>query len=275
MPPGAATPGRTDSRPEIPQQRGGIVHNARVTIGGTSRRAFLTSGLVAAGGVITAPAAFTAAAAGAVEDGAHRAASGPPASPSDGLAQLQAGNRRFVSGQSKNQAATSVRRAELVEGQSPFATIIGCADSRVPPEIVFDQGLGGLFTIRVAGNTAADALVIGSAEYATSVLKSSLVVVLGHDGCGAVKAAIDVVKNGTSLPGDLPAVVQPIIPAVEAVKGLPADQVLDAAIEENVHLQVAGLRAVPSLAPLVAANKLQIVGAHYRLHSGRVSVQST
>lgn len=222
-----------------------------------------------AGGVFT-----TAAAAGSAWAGEVTAASGPARAPGDALKELQAGNRRFVTGQPKNQRQTTVHRAELVEGQAPFAIVLGCSDSRVPPEIVFDQGLGGLFTIRVAGNTAADPIVVGSAEYSATVLNSSLLVVLGHDECGAVKAAIDVVTKGKSLPGDLPAVAQPIIPAVEAVKTAPANQLLDAAIEENIHRAVTTLRAVPALAARVAANQLKIVGAHYRLRSGRVSIQN-
>jgi carbonic anhydrase len=218
---------------------------------------------------------LTAVTTGSAWAGEVTAASGPSRSPDDALKELQAGNRRFVSGHPKTQGATTVRRAELVEGQAPFAAVLGCSDSRVPPEIVFDQGLGGLFTIRVAGNTAADPIVVGSAEYSASVLNSSLLVVLGHDECGAVKAAIDVVTKGKSLPGDLGAVAAPIIPAVEAVKTVPAGQLLDAAIEENVHLTVATLRAVPLLAERVAANQLKIVGAHYRLQSGRVSIQNS
>ncbi len=198
-----------------------------------------------------------------------------PSSPREGLDELQAGNRRFVAGTPSSDTRTSVRRAELIEGQAPFAIVLGCADSRVPPELVFDQGLGGVFTIRVAGNTADDPLVVGSVEFAATVLKSSLLVVLGHDGCGAVTAAIDVVTKGTSLPGALPAVIQPIVPAVEAVQTAPADQLLDAAIDENIRRAVATLRAVPVLAELVTAGELQIVGARYRLGTGRVTIQDS
>jgi carbonic anhydrase len=120
----------------------------------SSRRAFLSSGLVMAGGVLTAVTTSSAWA------GEVTAASGPTRSPDDALKELEAGHRRFVTGHPKTQGATTVRRAELVEGQAPFAIVLGCSDSRVPPEIVFDQGLGGLFTIRVAGNTA-DPIVRG------------------------------------------------------------------------------------------------------------------
>lgn len=233
----------------------------------SSRRVFLDLGPRRRGWVF----AVAAARAGA---GDLTAAGDAPRSPSEALTELQAGNRRFTAGQLKNHSKTSVRRAELVESQAPFAIVLGCADSRVSPEIVFDQGLGSLFTIRVAGNTGSDPLVIGSAEYAASILKSSLLVVLGHDGCGAVKAAIDVVTKGTSVPGELPAVVEPIIPAVEAVQTVPAHQLLDAAIEANVHRTVTTLRTVPSLASAIDANQLKIVGAHYRLDTGQVSFES-
>lgn len=229
-----------------------------------SRRSFLTSGLVVAGGALTAGVA------GAVPERAPTTAR--TASPSAALKQLQAGNRRFVAGKAKGPGPTSVRRAELAEGQEPFAVVVACADSRLPPEIVFDQGLGHLFTVRVAGNTAADPLVIGSVEYAATVLGSALILVLGHDDCGAVKAAIDVVTKNTTLPGQLPAVVAPIVPAVEAVGNLPADQLLQAAVVQNVHQAVADLAGQPALGDLVAADTLRIVGAEYHLHSGVVEL---
>jgi carbonic anhydrase len=150
--------------------------------------------------------------------------------------------------------------------------VLGCSDSRVPPEIVFDEGLGDLFLVRVAGNTAADPIVIGSVEYSATILGSVLLMVPGHDDCGAVKAAVGVATKGTTLPGDLGSVAQPILPAVEAVRSQPADAIVDAAIQENVRRAVASLSAVPLLADLVAKNKLMIVGAEYRLKTGRVDL---
>ena len=231
-----------------------------------SRRSFLTSGLVVAGGALAGGVA--GAAPGRAPAAAH------VGSPGDALRQLQAGNRRFVAGKAKGPGNTTVRRAELAEGQEPSTIVIACADSRVPPEIVFDQGLGKLFTVRVAGNTAADPLVVGSVEYAATVLNSVLIVVLGHDDCGAVKAAVDVATKGTVLPGELPAVVQPILPTVETVGNLPADQLVQAVIVQNVHQAVGALAGQPALSDLVAAERLRIVGAEYRLHSGVVELLS-
>ena len=231
-----------------------------------SRRAFLGSGLAVAGGVLTV---------GALPAGAGVLTGDAEAAPADGAAalrRLQAGNKRFVAGRSKSLGKWTARRAELAEGQAPFAIVLGCADSRVPPEIVFDEGLGDLFVVRVAGNTAAAPIIIGTIEYAATALGSVLLMVLGHDDCGAVKAAVDVATKGKVLPGDLPSVAQPILPAVEAVRSQPADALVDAAIQENVRRAVSSLGAVPLLADLVSANKLTIVGAEYRLKSGKVDL---
>jgi carbonic anhydrase len=231
-----------------------------------SRRAFLGSGLAIAGGVLTAETIPAA----ALTPRQERVAA--PTDAPAALRRLQAGNQRFVTGKAKAPTRTNARRAELAEGQAPFAVILGCSDSRVPPEIVFDQGLGDIFLVRIAGNTAADPVVVGSIQYSAAKLGSLLVMVLGHDDCGAVKAAIDVVTNGATLPGQLPSVTQPILPAVQAVRSEPADKILDAATRQNVRQAVAQLGADPLLADLVAKQKLMIVGAEYQLHTGRVEL---
>ena len=148
--------------------------------------------------------------------------------------------------------------------------MVGCADSRVPPEIVYDEGLGAIFTVRIAGNTAQDPLVVGSVEYSIANLGSVLVVVLGHEECGAVKAAIDVVDNGTELPGDLPAVVAPILPVVQSLAGTPDDELLDAAIKANVRQAVAELSANDLIADAIAKGTVKVVGREYLLTSGKV-----
>jgi carbonic anhydrase len=230
----------------------------------TSRRSFLASGLVAAGGVLTSlPAAA-----------ALPQTQARPASPDEALRRLQAGNARFVRGKTTAPRATNVRRAKLVEGQAPFAVVLGCADSRLPPELVFDQGLGDLFTVRVAGNTAAAPALVGSVEYAASILGSALIVVLGHDDCGAVKAAIDVVTKGKSLPGQLAGFVEPIVPAIQAVQNVGSDQLLQAAVSQNIRQAVAALAAQSLVADAIAAGKLKVVGAEYRLSSGKVDILS-
>jgi len=190
--------------------------------------------------------------------------------PDAALARLAAGNRRFVSGRLRHPRRDSRRRAALSEGQAPFAVVLGCADSRVPPEVVFDEGLGVLFTVRVAGNTAQDPLVVGSIEFAILNLGSVVVVVLGHEECGAVQAAIDVNTRGTQLPGDLPAVVAPILPVVQSLAGTPEDELLDAAIKANIRQTVAQLSSNTFIAAAIAQHTLKVVGREYLLKSGEV-----
>lgn len=194
--------------------------------------------------------------------------------PDQALARLLAGNRRFANAKVRNPRRGTVRRAEIAQGQNPFATVVSCADSRVPLELIFDQGLGDLFVVRVAGNTAADPLVIGSVEYAAVVLNTPLIMLLGHEECGAVKAAIDTATNGTVYPGDLPAVINPILPAVQQTLSVPKSEQLEAATRANVHEQVRGLAAVTLLADRVKTGALEIVGAEYHLHTGKVALLS-
>jgi carbonic anhydrase len=240
-----------------------------------SRRDVLRAFGVAAGACAAASLApASLAPAGALGSVGAFAAS-PPATPSltpeQAIARLAAGNRRFVKDRLRNPRRDTVRRAALAEGQAPFAVVLGCADSRVPPEVIYDEGLGNLFVARVAGNTASDAVVAGSIEYSITQLDSVVVVVLGHEECGAVKAAIDVATNGTALPGELPAVVAPIVPIVEEAvdAGTPADQLLDVVTKENIRRAVAILQAAPLLADRLAQGALAVVGREYLLKSGR------
>lgn len=163
---------------------------------------------------------------------------------------------------------------QIVEDQQPFAAILACADSRVSPEVVFDQGLGDLFVVRVAGNTAADPVIVGSLEFAVEMLGAVLVMVLGHSDCGAVQGAIDVATKGVSLPGDIDAVVSPIVPAVESVRDGTSEEFLDAAIAANVEAVVAALSAVPIIRARVADGSLKVVGGEYQLASGAVELVS-
>jgi carbonic anhydrase len=154
---------------------------------------------------------------------------------------------------------------EVAKGQHPIAIIVGCSDSRVAPEIVFDQGLGDLFVVRVAGNVVDDH-AIGSIEYAVEHLHASLIVVLGHDRCGAVQAAI----SGDDAPGHIQSLVESIRPAVEAAKSEPGD-LLDNAINENVRRVVNQLQtSQPILGQEVQEGHLQVVGARYLLDGGSV-----
>lgn len=185
--------------------------------------------------------------------------------PDASLKMLQDGNARFVSGALQHPHQDAARRGDVASGQRPFAVILACADSRVAPEVVFDEGLGDLFVIRVAGNIADDA-VLGSIEYAVEHLGSPLVVVMGHERCGAVTAAVDAVKTGAPPPGHLSALVDPIRPAVTSQK--PGEDLLDRAIVANVAEQVAKVSADEELAAAIKSGKLKVVGGRYDLDTG-------
>ena len=188
-------------------------------------------------------------------------------SPDAGLAKLFAGNARFAKGGVSHPNQGSGRRAEVAKGQKPFAIVVGCSDSRTSPEIVFDQGLGDVFVTRLAGSIVDDA-ALGSIEYGVDHLGASVIVVLGHERCGAVDAAM----KGGKAPGKIGSVVKPILPAVKAVKKS-ATPTLSAAIDENARRTAAGLTTRSSiLSDRVKAGKLKIVAAHYDLDSGRVTL---
>ncbi|HEV3265686.1 MAG TPA: carbonic anhydrase [Acidimicrobiales bacterium] len=237
-----------------------------------SRRAFLAKGAVATGGILAG------AALAGCSSGTSVAASTTTTFPQvkngdDGLARLVAGNDRFVSGNPTHQGRTSARQVELVDTQSPYAIILGCSDSRVSPEIIFDEGIGELFVVRVAGNTAMDPILLGSIEYSVEALGSVLLMVLGHENCGAVKAALSEVQKGTKFPGDIGNLLGPVVPAAQSVGTLPAGSQLDAAIKQNVLNMVQLLNSSAAiLQPAVAAGTLKIVGAEYTLRTGKVTI---
>ena len=237
----------------------------------------MRTGLVTAGG-LTAASALAACGSSSSSSSASAASTTtttPVTNGDQALQRLLAGNARFVQGVPVNQGRDSVRRAALAETQTPFAVILGCSDSRVTPEVLFDEGIGDLFLVRVAGNTNAAPALLGSIEYSAAVLGSVLLMVLGHEGCGAVKAAIARVTKGEHQPGAIDAFVDPIIPAVQAVQNQPPDQLMNAAIQQNIRLQVQQLSAsTPLLAPLVSSGKLKVVGAEYHLASGQVQLVS-
>ncbi|MGY3489106.1 carbonic anhydrase [Bradyrhizobium sp. USDA 4011] len=190
--------------------------------------------------------------------------------PGAALDRLVKGNLRYVEGVSRRHDFKHEREA-LSGGQNPFAGILSCADSRIAPEYAFDTGRGDLFVCRVAGNFASDEM-IASLEYAQSVLGVPLFMVLGHDSCGAVDAAIKSLKDNTTLPGHLPSLVTAIAPAVKATEGKPGDRLANA-IRQNVIDNVAMLKtATPILSAAVDQGKLRIVGAVYRLADGKVEL---
>jgi carbonic anhydrase len=190
-------------------------------------------------------------------------------SPDEALRRLREGNARYAANTSTNKDFSAGRVARA-SAQYPFASIISCADSRVAPELAFDQGPGDLFVVRVAGNFVNED-GLASLEYGAVVLNVPLIMVLGHTNCGAVNATIKVVQDGTTLPGHLPSLVDAIRPAVVAAQAKrPADLLVEATAE-NVRLTVQRLSgAKPLLSDLVANGKLKVVGAVYGIASGRV-----
>ena len=194
----------------------------------------------------------------------------------EALERLREGNRRFVAGAfSRDALATPARRGELAGGQIPFAVILGCSDSRVPAEIVFDQGLGDLFVVRVAGNVVAPSQ-IGSVEFAAARFGTSLAVVLGHSQCGAVLATLEeLARPGGSRSPNLASIVGRIRPSVEpllaANAGTEPDALVRLCVRANVRAAVEKLMSGSELlAPLVQAGSLLVVGAEYSLETGAV-----
>jgi carbonic anhydrase len=187
--------------------------------------------------------------------------------PGGALKKLMAGNQRYIQQKRTFPDQARSRVVELANGQHPFATILACSDSRVAPEIIFDQGLGDLFDIRVAGNFLDD-VVLGNIEYAALELGVPLLVILGHERCGAVKAALD----GKAVPGHISTLVAAIKPAVDATKNHGGDG-WDNAVRANVKMNVNNLKSSsPLLAAAVKARKLKVVGARYDLDSGKVEI---
>lgn len=192
----------------------------------------------------------------------------------DVLARLLEGNKRFVNGELVHPRRKPEDYVPLAEGQAPLAVIVSCADSRVAPELIFDQGVGDLFVVRVAGNVVngTGATVKGSIEYAVAELGVPLILVLGHSQCGAVKAAIKHIDANDALPGAISGLVDLIRPAVAEVKGK-SGNLLDNAIKANVMVGVHRLKHLePILADSVKKGNLKVVGAVYDLRSGKVTV---
>lgn len=190
-----------------------------------------------------------------------------PAGSDAALAALEEGNARFVAGNTSRKDISAAKRESLSAGQKPFAVVLGCSDSRVPPEMVFDQGLGDIFVVRVAGNVV-DPVVLGSVEYAVDHLHAPLVVVLGHQGCGAVAAAIE----GGGQPGDIGSFLSLIQPSVQQARsrGLTGDAEAEAVTELNVRSSMDAVNSSPIVSELVKGGKLAVKGAEYQLKSGVV-----
>jgi carbonic anhydrase len=237
---------------------------------GLDRRRFVFGAALA--GALTAPGLSLAK---ARKSRAPDSAPPPPRpenvmTPDAALARLMAGNKRYQTGASRRHDFIAEREA-LVGGQNPYAGILSCADSRIAPEYAFDSSRGDLFVCRVAGNFVSPENV-ASFEFAVEVLKTPLLLVLGHESCGAVKSAISSIADKTTLPGHLPYLVTALTPAVKAVAGKPGDE-LENATKENVRLGVEALKAAtPLLSAAVADRRVRVVGGIYRLASGQVEI---
>jgi carbonic anhydrase len=231
----------------------------------TSRRSFIGAGMAASLLPLLPASAFAAAPPPA----------GTPApnaiSPDAALKRLLDGNARYVAN-AMNERDFSAGRAARANAQFPFATILSCADSRVAPELAFDQGPGELFVVRVAGNVVSPDL-LASIEYAVHFLGTPLVMVMGHSSCGAVDAAIKVLKSKAQLPGHLPELIGQIKPAVLVAEKTQSGNLLDNAIKENARRQVARIvNSPPILKKYAADRKISVVGAYYDIGSGKVSL---
>jgi len=231
-----------------------------------SRRDFLRAGAAAA----LVPWGMGAAVAAAPP--APGAAPPPNAiAPADALKRLVDGNARYAAN-ALNERDFSSGRAARAQAQYPFAQILSCSDSRVSPELLFDQGPGELFVMRVAGNVVSPNL-LASIEYGAQFLGAPLIMVLGHSACGAVDAAIKVLKDKAVLPGHLPDLIAAIKPAVVVAEKTKTGNLLDNAVAENVRRQVALLKSSPPIVQqLYAGKKIDIVGGVYDLASGKVTL---
>ena len=189
--------------------------------------------------------------------------------PDAALARLMEGNARYASGQLAARDF-SAGRAARARGQAPFAAVLSCADSRVAPELAFDQGPGELFVVRVAGNfVTPDGL--GSLEYGAAVLGTKAIMVLGHTSCGAVNATVEALQKGNTLPGHIADLVRAMKPGIEPVLKTPGDDLRQRAVVANVQADVRRLQTEkPILGDMVAAGKLKVVGAYYDLPTGKV-----
>jgi carbonic anhydrase len=194
-----------------------------------------------------------------------------PQTPDEALERLLAGNRRFIGQETLHPYSGFERVQELAEQQQPFAILLCCADSRVAPEILFDQGLGDLFVARIAGNYVDDG-ILGSIEYAIQYCDARLIMVLGHERCGAIQATVRAVFEGKKFTGHIANLVEAIAPAVESTRDLPGDHV-ENAIRANVLRNIAMIcESEPLLKPLILQGSLKVVGGRYDLDTGEVTL---
>ncbi|HUH94661.1 MAG TPA: carbonic anhydrase [Casimicrobiaceae bacterium] len=188
----------------------------------------------------------------------------------DALQHLLEGNDRFVRGAPRFAAICKEKLADLAPAQRPYATIVGCSDSRVAPELVFDAGLGELFVVRVAGNVISPE-VMGSVQYAAVHLQTPLFVVLGHEGCGAVRAALDAIHRGAQERSRIQRLLDSILPGLATLEpGLAPDEELQHGVEANVRWSMRQLLATPEAHARADEGRMRLVGAIYEIGTGRV-----
>ena len=188
------------------------------------------------------------------------------------LARLKAGNERFMRGEARFPTVQKEILAGLAAGQHPYATILGCSDSRVPPELIFDAGFGELFIIRVAGNVVSPE-ILGTLQYAGIHLRTPLFVVLGHEGCGAVTAALASTRKGTQEPARIALLLENIAPGLRDLpEGTSPQQQLHAAVEANVRWSMHQVLETPEAKARATEGKMKLVGAVYDLETGRVRI---
>jgi len=230
-----------------------------------SRRQFVSGTALAAGGIVLGYATKTL-----LLSEVLPTSEPAPTSPDDALTRLMEGNQRFMQGSPTHPNQSAERQAEVAQGQHPWAAILGCIDSRVPPELVFDQGLGDMFVARTAGQVI-DNAVMGSLEFAVEE-GAMLLMVLGHQNCGAVKATISTLQTNGHPEGEISALVEAIKPAVIEAQSQSGD-LLDNSVNANVNLEVKYLKSSSEIiSHAVDQGTIKLIGARYELATGAVNV---
>ncbi|MFC9880249.1 MULTISPECIES: carbonic anhydrase [unclassified Streptomyces] len=238
------------------------------------RRALLTGGLFVATAALAGCSSKSGAPATAGTSPQARPTMQPtarPTTPAAAFTRLMEGNERWVSGDLQHPDRDPDRREFVAQKQEPFGSVLACIDSRVPPELLFDTGLGDLYVMRTGGE-AIDPVVTGSVEYGPMTSGTPLIVVLGHQRCGAVEASYTSLRDGKPLPGNLEAIARALRPAYEQAVREGGDDPVDTMARAQVTLTAAELRANRDLAPLVKKGDLAVVGAYYSLDTGKVEV---